>query len=340
MNNNNLLSFTKSCTSLLKSGLTIQETLEICGKADKKLSFFCNLLEKEIYNGNSLSNALTKCSYMKIPAFYSLLVKIGEDTGSMPEIFSELTIFLQNQKKIKEKTIQALIYPILVLFMTIILGIFIMFYIYPKMKSMLDDFSGFYSNTGTNEMLFPVKIISFVLILILLILLGSLIARKNNLSIKFSQDSFLLNLPVIGRYIKVNESRRFCFAMKILCSSGISFLTALEECPDTVTNIRFSNEIKNMAESIKRGMSPADFAAKNNVFPSEINTWLMIGQKTGNSGEIFSELYTFYDEEYKKNEENLERTLEPLLIIISGSVLVLFILNFVVPVFMMLGNVL
>lgn len=340
MKNNDLLNFTKSCASLLKSRLTIQESLEICGKSDKRVFPFCNFLKNEINNGNSLSNALKKCNYIKIPLFYVLLVKIGEDTSTMPEIFKELTAFLQNQKKIKEKTIQALIYPSLVLFMTLILGIFIIFYIYPKMKSMLEDFSGFYSTPNIGEIMFPVKIISFLLLVIFFFLLIALITRKKNHNVKLSQDSFLLNLPIIGRYIKVKDGRQFCFAMKILCTSGIPFLSALEQCPNTVTNSKFSNEIVKMAESIKRGISPANFASTNTVFPSEINSWLMIGEKTGKSGEIFSELYTFYDEEYSKNEENLEHILEPFLIIVSGSIIVLFILNFVIPIFKMLGSVL
>ena len=116
-----LLLFTQTMSSLLKSGLSLQNSLEICSEinANKHNKELCKSIFQKVNNGYSLSESLN--DYKSIFSnLYISLVKIGETIGTLDDVFEKLSKYLKSKKQIHEKILQALIYPFVVLIAVVI----------------------------------------------------------------------------------------------------------------------------------------------------------------------------------------------------------------------------
>ena len=127
--------------------------------------------------------------------------------------------------------------------------------------------------------------------------------------------------------------------MKILCGSGIQIVDALIQSSEVVKNDYFKKEIYEVREEISEGMSFTESLKGKIVFPKYFIAWMGIGETTGNIVQIFDQIYYYYDSRSKYYLKQFSTNAESVFILLTGIIVFVMVMQFVLPIFKMLGEV-
>lgn len=340
LSSENILSFTESLGALLSSGLSVQDSLRMCAQivADKKCTALCRRLEQAILNGDSFYQALAVEESFSL--LYISLVKIGEKTGSAAPVFRRLSDYLREKRHTKRKIIQALIYPVTVCFTALIVSIFIVFFIFPRIQ---DIFVVFIAESeqaaqSVQKMRYGIIGITVFFTLCIFLWLLFLLLYKINKKAALYIDRLLLVLPVFGTVIKAFCTSDFAFAMDLLSGAGIPLVQALRQAASVVSNREYKKAVESCADDIFCGEKLSVSFSKQRAFPAYIVQWIGIGEKTGETHNVFKHIHRYYT---KENEQLISTALtaaEPAFILAAGLIVLFLVIQFVLPVFSLLGR--
>ena len=337
-----LLSFTENMSALVHSGMSIIDSLSVTKEIDdcKQNEELCSHLIEELNNGDLLSNALDKIS-PDFNGLYKSLIRIGERTGNTDIVFGKLCGYLMQKREMKEKIRASLTYPIIVFCTAIAVILIIIFFVFPKLSSVFEvlsegskNFVLITSNMKRNTYVF--MIISSI------ILMGIGIVfylYKNNTAVKMKIDFLKFHIPLLSFYEKFICIYDFSFSMKILCGSGIQIVDALIQSSEVVKNDYFKKEIYEVREEISEGMSFTESLKGKIVFPKYFIAWMGIGETTGNIVQIFDQIYNYYESRSKYYLKQFSTNAESVFILLTGIIVFVMVMQFVLPIFKMLGEV-
>lgn len=334
-----VLLFTQTMHSLLSSFLPLQSALAVCkevltGKAEKK---FTARILKKVNHGKKFSNALS--DEKLFPPLYVSLVSIGEESGTLPQVFGHLTAYLNGKRNMKRKIIQALIYPALVL-ATAIAVVFIMaVFALPRFEGIFEAFTNSSENIETQ--ISKIKTGAFVSIIILFsfmaILTVCLAARRLNAKAALAIDSVILRIPLIKNFAMTMQMHDFSFAMKLLTQTHFPLLKSLAYAKNVLSNIRVQKSVEFACKSIACGKDVGKAFEDEKVFPEYLTAWIKIAEENGEAAEAFSQIFNYYQSESESLLTSITQAAEPVFILITGAVIIAVIAQFVIPVFNLLG---
>lgn len=329
-------------SALVHSGMSIIDSLSVTKEIDdcKQNEELCSHLIEELNNGDLLSNALDKIS-PDFNGLYKSLIRIGERTGNTDIVFGKLCDYLMQKREMKEKIRASLTYPIIVFCTAIAVIFIILFFVFPKLSSFFEvlsegskNFVLITSNMKRNTYVF--MIISSI------ILMGIGIVfylYKNNSAVKMKIDFLKFHIPLLSFYEKFICIYDFSFSMKILCGSGIQIVDALIQSSEVVKNDFFRREIYEVREDISGGMSFTESLKGKKVFPKYFIAWMGIGETTGNIVQIFDQIYNYYESRSKYYLKQFSTNAESVFILLTGIIVFVMVMQFVLPIFKMLGEV-
>lgn len=340
-----VIEFTQIMEQLLNAGLSIKDALDVSstinGKKKNKDYISLNILEK-IKKGTSFADAVSEMDTI-FSSVYRGIISVGDKIGSVEKIFPRLRLYLETQKKIKDKLSGALLYPIIVFVTTLLVFVTMLFFVFPKLKSMFADFGGEAALILEQNILKLEKgftVFFLIISLIALIIIGLSILSKNNHLLRKFKDNFLLKIPILGKFIVYFETLNFTFAMETLLSGGIAIEDALEESQTVVSNIIYKDALEDIKNRLTRGESlSASFAMHQNLFPDYMTKWMIVGEKSGKSDVVFSQLRNYFQNEIDLYTTKFMTLVEPSLILIVGIFLITLIINVIVPIFSLYGSI-
>jgi type II secretory pathway component PulF len=338
-----LIEFTESLSLLLNAGFTLNDALDIEGSVFEKakVNRMIGVLQQKIKKGNSFYQSLEGFGG-SIPPIYRGMVRIGEKVGSLEKSFQGLSLYLHEEQKIKEKFISALMYPAIILSVAAAGIVIMLTYALPKIEEM-------FAQLGTS---LPPRIESMMESLDLVITGGAvllalvvlctaifLILRNQNEAIAEKLDKVLLKVPVLGEIIAVRENLNLLFAMETLTSSGFTIEDALLESRRVVRNGALRVGILHARRRVMKGENLSTAFMDNPVFSDRLSRWIAIGERSGSVEKAFEQLRCYYQEEVKKWSSRFINLIEPILILLVGVIIFLFIIFFIIPIFSIYGNV-
>lgn len=340
LNSKEIYFFTNNLNVLIQSGITLQEALFIC----KSIKFTTNYnlvisqLYESITNGNSFSDSLK--STKQFSSFYISLIQVGELSGDIKKILSALVKYLENQKQKKNKLLQTLMYPCIVLFTTILAFIFIAYFVLPKLKEIFISVSQINSTNFQiqfQDILNSAYISGCIIFSIILLIPLLLFIYKKNKTVAYFIDSLILKIPFLREYIIESEIASFCFTMNILTSSGLPLTECFDYNNSIIKNRKLLSELKTVQSLISNG-NKVSYAFNQTSFPDYFKTWINIGESTGDPSKTFSEMYHYYSQKQQNNSTTLASMLEPISILVTGGLIIFFVTKIILPIFSMLGG--
>ncbi len=320
---------------LLSAGVDIRTGLDLAmegQKANKDRDLFLGIRES-VVNGNSLSEAMKKTGKFSAYELYSL--KIGEESGRLPEIMTELSAYFARSVKQRRQIINALSYPCMVLVTAIGTIIFMMSFIVPMFADVFKRFGG--DLPGITQ--FVLNVSDFVSATygwflgalgagILLIY----VCRKTEWWRK-GYTSAILKLPVIGPIMLKIYLARFCVSMKLLLSSGTPLVSALELVRNMITFYPMERALERIKEQVTRGKSFYESMSGYSFFPKPFISLVKVGEEVNRLDQIFSRLSTQFSEEVDHKTETLRSLIEPLLIVFIGAFVAVILIAMYLPLF-------
>ncbi len=337
------LFLTKNLSVLIKAGVPMREALETVGEqSGPELRKLMEKVETDVVSGVSLSVAFGKHKE-SFDAFYISLIKAGEESGTLDDNMVFLAEQLNKDYALRGKVMAALAYPSLVVGATLIMGMFLSWFVLPKLTEMFSSFevalplstqilmgiAWLMKNYG------PLVMVGFVGLVALI----SFAIRVPK--IRLHWDSMILKIPVIGKIVADGELGRFCRNMGTMLKSGIPMMKSFEITAGTLTNLRFKRDLLEMEAKVSQGKSiyEAMSAKKYDEFPKMVSRMIRVGEKSGNLEDMLIYLSGYYEDEIDVASKNLATLLEPILLLVIGSVVAFVALAIITPIYSLMGNI-
>ncbi len=339
---NLILEFTDTLSLLVSSGLGFKDALEIAQTIftkGKMNSLTVSLLDK-IKKGTSFYEALEEYGN-NFPPIYRGMVKVGEKVGSLEHSFKGLSLYLTEEKKLKEKLTGSMIYPAMVLSVAFAGLIILVLFILPRIR-------GIFSQLGsqipqrieslTHMMTFLIVAGIACVVLLGILCIGFFVIRRIGGKLAERLDRILLKIPILGPIKTLRESLNFLFAMETLTGGGFSVEDSLLEAGNVVDNRALRSAILESREKILKGDALSSAFMENTIFPERLCRWIQIGEKSGSIEKAFAQLRMYYQDELERRSSRFMNLIEPVLILSVGVVIFLFIIFFVIPIFTIYGS--
>ena len=338
VNSRQLSIFTKQLASLLAAGTPLEKTLQILSNQtnDRKISQLTTLLLEDIQSGQTLSFAMSK--FPKIfNNIYTSAILAGESSASLPSSFSDLSEFIDKEEKIKSQVTSALVYPILLLGVSLLV-------IYALVSLVLPQVVEQFLSTNielpllTKILLSLSNVFPLFLLAIVSMIIASLVFFRTKLiseSIKIRISSFLLKIPLFGSLILFNQTARFCSSMHLMTSAGLNTVDSLQIAKDTFTNKCLKSEIEFIIKRVLSGSSISHAFSQSKVFPNVFIQLIASGDVGSQISQMFKNIHIFLNEEVEAKRNIMLTLLQPLVILFMGVFVMLIVLAIMLPLLQM-----
>ena len=302
---------------------------------NRKLAGILRIVSDDIQSGSSISSALAKHSKVFSP-FYVSMVKAGEESGKLNEVFEHLADYLDRTYELVSKVRGALVYPAFV-FVTFIVVMILMFtMVIPKISGIIMDSGG--SIPVYTQIILGISnfLVNYGFVLLgILIVAGFFIIRFVRTSVgKVAFDNFKLSIPYVSSLYKKLYLSRFSDNMNTMLVAGIPIVRALELTSSVIDNRIYQDIIMRAAESVKGGKTLSDSLSNNpKEMPGIIVQMVKVGEESGEVGLILKTVARFYVREVETAVENLVSIIEPAMIVFLGGGVAILLASVLIPIY-------
>jgi type IV pilus assembly protein PilC len=292
-------------------------------------------LVSDVEGGKMLSYAMAEYPSVFSNVFVSL-VRAGEQTGKLPEVFENLAATLKWQDELISQTKRLMAYPLFVLVVVLSAVAFLMVYLVPQMVSFL-------RNMG-QELPLQTKILIFIsnafvnywwLMLsvpVLLVMLVVFMVRQSP-EARYRFDYIKLNMPVTGPILQKIILARFARYFALMYQTGIPILDAIKTCEDIAANQVVANALKRAHQQINAGDSMSESFRNAGLFPPLVVRMIRVGENTGALDKSLLKISYFYDRDVNESIEKMLKLLEPALTVVLGAILAFIMFSVLGPVY-------
>lgn len=337
------LFFTKNLATLIKAGVPMTDALStVIAQSSDDLRKVLVKVEKDVDNGQTLAKALAR--HPKVfDSFFVNLVDAGEESGNLEENLGFLADQMGKDYALRRKVQGAMMYPGLVLGATFVMGTGISWFVLPKLIDLFASFEVELPWTTKVLMWFAFFMRDYGLFAILgmvglVVLIAFLIQIR---SVKKTWHTILLDLPLLGKVARAGELARFCRNLGVLLKSGLPMLDSFATTINTLSNLKFIDDLKEIREKVKTGKSIFE-VMDNPKYPEfdKLTTRMIdVGEKSGNLEEMLVYLSEYYDEEIDNVSKNMSTLLEPALLLVIGLVVGFVALAIISPIYSLIGGI-
>ncbi|MDD4907768.1 MAG: type II secretion system F family protein [Candidatus Omnitrophica bacterium] len=331
-----ILLFTRQLATLLKSGISLTSAV-MSIREQTKNKIMRDVLEqinKDIQGGVSLSDSLAKHPDV-FSEFFVSMIKVGETGGILEEVLDRLVQLGTQDLEINSRIKSAVSYPIILVVVAVIVVSFIMISIIPKFVTIFETYEAKLP-FSTNLLLGASLAFRKTWYLLLAAMIGFVFWLRNFMRKeegKYKIDSMIVKLPLIGPlYLKVVIAQ-FARTLGGLVRSGVAMVEALTVTEKTVANLVIKKIIRNVRDSIIKGESLSEPFKASGIFPVMVIQMISIGEKTGKLEQMLFDVAEFYDREIEYAIRNMTAVLEPMLLLIMGSMVAFIALSVLLPIF-------
>lgn len=332
INKNTLYTLCKNLETLLKSGISLIQSISLISdkNKNKKLKESLNKIKQDILKGESFYSSV-KLQENIYPSLFIELIGAGEESGKLVEILSNLAMHYQEEIKLSKKIKKAFIYPFIVFITSICITSFLIINIFPEFLKTLEDLGG--------EVPIYTKIIIFIfqqmynnifVIVLSLIFIYIGIKLKSINKIKFFK-AFKYKIPCIGTLFRNYELQKIFYYLGFLFLSGIDILSSLEKLHSSLNNIFFKEKILKVLNYLKSGEGISEAFEKVNLIDKEKIIMLEVGEEAGNMEEMFLKIADIYLQEIYEKVDKLSIYLEPMMIIIVSFMVGSIVIALLIP---------
>jgi len=330
--------FTRQFATMVNAGLPLVQCLEVLARQQEKAHFrqAVQQVMMDVEGGQTLSEGLAKHEHI-FGELYVNMIAAGETGGILDVILQRLAVFLEKNDALQRKVKGALTYPAIVLFVALGACIFMLMGVIPVFAKMFSDFGG--------ELPTPTRIVMALsdFLRTKWWLLGAGIAAtmfgykriRATEKGEYITDKLFLKVPIIGPVVLKGGVSRFTRTLGTLIGSGVPILQGLEITSKTAGNRVLQRAIEHTSHSISQGETIAEPLKAAGVFPPMVVQMISIGESTGALDEMLSKVADFYDDEVDTAVEALTAAIEPIMIVVMGTMVGGMLVAMYLPMFKM-----
>jgi type IV pilus assembly protein PilC len=337
-----LVIMTRQFATMINAGLPLVQALDILVKQSSSpiLQSSLESVLHDVESGNTLADALRQHP-KAFSHLYVNMVAAGETGGILDTILLRLSVFLEKSEALARKVKGAMIYPAVIGFVAMTAIVVLLLFVIPTFQTMFESFD--------QQLPLPTRVViamsaflqGYWWALAIGLAGGAWLFRRwistSNGRLLF--DRIMLRVPVLGPLARKSAVARFTRTLGTLLSSGVSILDGLEITARTSGNRVIHDAIMNSRSSIAGGESISEPLKASGVFPPMVTQMINVGEETGDLDGMLSKVADFYDDEVDVAVESLLKAMEPLMIVILGTVVGGMIVAMYLPIFGIINTI-
>jgi len=327
--------FSRQMYTLLKAGIPIMNALNGLQASTNNQTFASVIgnIRESLGSGRELSSALSQ--HPKVfTSFYINMVRVGETTGMLDNVFLRLFDHLEFEKFMRDQIKAALRYPTFVIIAMAIAMVVVNIFVIPAFAKVFQGF-GAELPLMTRILLgfshFMVESWPYLIagVIGIVFLFRSYVATTVG---KYNWDSFKLKTPIAGKIIHKATMARFARSFALASKSGVPITSGLKLVAQTADNDYISRKIEQMREGVERGESILRTATNSGVFTPIVLQMIAVGEESGSLDDLMGEVADMYQRDVDYEIKTLGAQIEPILIIFLGVMVLILALGIFLPI--------
>jgi MSHA biogenesis protein MshG len=335
-----VLMFSRQMYTLLKAGVPIMGALKGLEESAENKSFAGVIREirESLDSGRELSASVARHPRV-FNLFYISMVRVGELTGTLEEVFIRLFNHMDFERFMREQVRSATRYPTFVVAAMAIAFVIINIFVIPTFAKVYAGFKAELPAMTKALIAFSNFTVTYwpALLAGLIVLVFGFRFYINTARGRLAWDEFKLRIPVAGGIVLKATLARFARSFALAIKSGVPAVQALTMVAQTVDNEHVARRIEAMRESVERGESVLRSATAAGIFTPLVLQMVAVGEETGALDDLMTEIADMYQREVEYDLKNLAAQIEPILVVALGGMVLILALGVFLPIWD-LGN--
>ena len=331
--------FTRQLATMMKSGVPLIQSFDIVGKGHNNPNVTRLLLDikTDVETGSSLAQAFRKYP-LYFDTLYCNLIDAGEQAGILDTLLDRLATYKEKIQAIKSKIKSALFYPTSIIVVAFIITAVIMIFVIPAFKELFSNFGADLPGPTLAIMAISDFFVDYWW-LIFGGIGGGLYAFfyfwKRSQKMQEVMDRLVLRLPVFGPLIRISAIARWARTLSTMFAAGVPLVEAFDSVAGASGNIVYYTATKQIQREVSTGTSLTVAMQNTNVFPSMVLQMSAIGEEAGSLDSMLGKVADFYEAEVDDAVEALSSLMEPIIMVVLGTLIGGMVVAMYLPIFKM-----
>jgi type IV pilus assembly protein PilC len=331
--------FTRQLATMMKSGVPLLQSFDIVGKGHSNPAVAKLLLDvkTEVETGSSLNQAFRKYP-LYFDQLFCNLVAAGEAAGILDSLLDRLATYKEKILAIKSKIKSALFYPTAVIVVAFIITAVIMIFVIPAFKDLFKNFGADLPAPTLFMMAVSDMFVSYWYLIFGGIGGGIwffLYTWKRSVKMQAFMDRMFLRVPIFGDIIRKATMARWTRTLSTMFAAGVPLVEALESVGGASGNYVYVQATRKIQAEVTTGTSLTVAMQNSDVFPNMVIQMVAIGEESGALDAMLSKVADFYEQEVDDAVDALSSLMEPMIMVVLGTLIGSMVIAMYLPIFKM-----
>jgi type IV pilus assembly protein PilC len=329
--------FTRQLATMMKAGVPLLQSFDIVGRGatNPRLTKLLNDIRSDVETGTSLSAAFRKHP-MHFDALYCNLVEAGEAAGILEALLDRLAIYQEKTIALKNKIKSALMYPIAVLVVAFVVLVVIMIKVIPAFKEVFSSFGADLPGPTLLVIAMSEFFVAWWLVIFGVMIGGGYMfmqSWKRSVKMQMVMDRLLLRIPIFGALINKSVIARWTRTLSTMFAAGVPLVEALDSVAGAAGNAVYAEATQKIQRDVSTGSALTTAMQTTGVFPNMVIQMTSIGEESGSLDNMLGKAAEFYEEEVDDMVKGLSSLMEPIIIVVLGTLIGGIVVAMYLPIF-------
>ena len=327
---------TRQLATLVHSGLPLEEALMAVSEQSEKprIRTIVMGVRAKVMEGHALADGLADFPNV-FPEIYRATVAAGEQSGHLDTVLERLADYTESREQMRSRTINAMLYPILLFGVCISIVVMLLTFVVPKIVKQFE-------NSKSDLPVLTQGLIAIsdflrdwgILVVLGLIAAGFLFKRwLRDPGARRRYHAFLLRVPLIGKVVRGSNTARFARTFATLTSSAVPVLDAMRIAGEVVTNLPMRDAVEVAATRVREGAPIGKSLGNSKIFPPMMIHLIASGETSGELETMLERAATNQEREMDSVLGAVVGLLGPLMILVMGGLVLMIVLAMLLPIF-------
>jgi type IV pilus assembly protein PilC len=340
-NAGDLVFFTRQLSSMIASGLTLIQALNIL-KNQLQSAAMVEVVQDvitEVEDGKSFSGAISKYPTTFSP-IYIALIKTAESSGLLDKVLARLADNLEKKQKLRRTIQGALLYPLIIVIMMVLVTTVMMIFVIPQLTTLYENLNLSLPLPTIIVIGLSHFVVNYWYIALGLIVLGGITFRNwyRKPAGRKTVDTYMLKMPIFGKLMQQDMMAEFTRTLSLLISSGSLVVESLNKSSDVLGNVIYKDAVMLVSKRVEKGISMGDAMEASSVFPSMVVEMVKIGEQTGKLDESLLKASEYFEREVEETVKVMTTLLEPVIMVLLALGVGFLIIAIITPIYNLISS--
>jgi type IV pilus assembly protein PilC len=334
--------FSRQIATMMASGVPMVQSFDIIADGQKNVRFKNILLDvkQNIEGGAALHEALGRYP-VQFDELYCNLVHAGETSGVLDTVLDTVATYKERTEAIKKKIKKALFYPMMVLAVVFMVCLIMLLFVVPVFAKTFKD-AGAQLPAPTQLLVTASEFMQSYWFVVIGVIGGSIaalvIAKKRSVKFAHFLDRMSLKMPVMGNIVRNSAIARFARTLGVTFRAGVPLVEALDAVAGATGSVVYGDAVKQMRDDISVGHQLQLAMKQTGLFPNMVVQMTAIGEESGSLDNMLFKVAEFYEEEVSNAVDTLSTLLEPIIMVVLGTLVGGMVVALYLPIFKLAGT--